>query len=268
MQGPYPIFCRGHSGGRILCEAFIHNGIDMGKVAPDRKDTEFFSIHNPLIYELTLNAYHYITATLEQKKYFQQLMQQCLGEYIAQEIKMQPFGWKMGMSLFMLPVVLDTFPHAKVIHLIRDGRDVMLSRLEARFGGNNLANPLNQLLVFGHTPVTHFAGQSLTSETIAAYRNELEILHWVTAVNYGLQGRQYPERYLEVKYETLCQDPITTCEMIFDFLQQPFLTTTKTWLKQAVHGVRIGKWRNLPAEQLEKPLSIAGELLKKLNYPV
>jgi len=23
MQGPYPIFCRGHSGGRLLCEAFF-----------------------------------------------------------------------------------------------------------------------------------------------------------------------------------------------------------------------------------------------------
>ena len=34
-----PIFCRGHSGGRIVCEAFIRNGVDMGRVAPDRKDT-------------------------------------------------------------------------------------------------------------------------------------------------------------------------------------------------------------------------------------
>lgn len=266
MIGPYPIFCRGHSGGRILCEAFIRNGIDMGTVAADRKDTEFFSINNPVIYELTLNAYHYTTALPEQKKYLQQLMKQCLDNYIEKEIKTEPFGWKMGMSVFLLPLVLDTFPQAKVIHLIRDGRDVMLSRLEARFGGNNLLNPLNQLLVFGQTHVTHFAGHQLTPETIATYRNELEILHWVTAVSYGLQGRQYPDRYLEIKYETLCQEPIATCALLFDFLQQPFLAETKSWLTQAVHGVRIGKWRSLPAAQLEKPLAIAAELLEKLGY--
>lgn len=266
MRGPYPIFCRGHSGGRILCEAFIRNGIDMGHVAPDRKDTEFFSIRNPLVNEIILNAYRYIAATPEQKRNLQQLMQRCLHEYIAQEINAEPFGWKMGMTVFMMPVVLDAFPQARVIHLIRDGRDVMLSRLEARFGGYNLFSPLNQLIVFGQTGVTHFAGQPLTPETIAAHRNELEMFHWVTAVNYGLQGRQYPDRYLEVKYEALCQDPVATCATIFDFLQQPFLSETKTWLTQAVHGIRIGKWRSLSPAELEKPLSIGEELLEKLGY--
>lgn len=266
MQGPYPIFCRGHSGGRVLCEAFIRNGIDMGHVAPDRKDTEYFSIKNPLVHELILNAYHYIAATQEQKRDLQQLMQRCMREYITQEIKKQPFGWKMGITVFMMPIVLDTFPQAKAIHLIRDGRDVMLSRLEARFGGNNLLNSMNQLAVFGQTGVTHFAGQPLTPEVIATHRNELEMLHWVTAVNYGLQGRQYPDRYLEVKYESLCQDPVSTCATIFDFLQLPFLAETKNWLKQSVHGIRIGKWRNLSPAQMEKPLSIAKDLLEKLGY--
>jgi len=33
-----------------------------------------------------------------------------------------------------------------------------------------------------------------------------------------------------------------------------------------VHHTRIGKWKSLPKEQLEKPLAIAGELLKELGY--
>lgn len=266
MQGPYSIFCRGHSGGRILCEAFIRNGIDMGNVDPHRRDTEFFSIANPLVYELTLQAYHYVTISTEQKHHWQQLMRRCVEEFTEKEIKKQPFGWKMGMNLFLLPLVLDTFPQAKVVHLIRDGRDVMLSRLNARFGGDNLTNPLNQLLVFGHIGVTDFNGQPLTPATIEKYRNELEILHWVTAVTYGLQGRQYPERYLEVKYETLCQEPMNVCAQIFDFLEQPFLNETKEWLQHAVHPVRIGKWRSLSTAELAKPLEIAGDLLKQLGY--
>jgi len=265
MQGPYPIFCRGHSGGRLLCEAFIRNGINMGQVARERQDTEFFAIHNPLIRELILNAYHYPHAEPKQRLYYQALMKQCIDDFRRQEIHQPgPFGWKLGISLFTLLVLLDALPTAKVIHLIRDGRDVMLSRLEARFA--HLDDPVNKLVVFGQVDSEHFAGQPLTSEVIARYRNELEMLHWVTAVRYGLNGRAYPGRYLEVHYEAICAQPLYIFSQIFDFLEVPFLATTQKWVQQAVHQSRIGKWQSLSAQQLEKPLAIGAPLLKQLGY--
>ncbi len=192
-------------------------------------------------------------------------MKRCIIEYRKNEIQSKgAFGWKMGMTLFTLPVLLDTIPTAKVIHLIRDGRDVMLSRLEARIA--HLDEPINRLMVFGDATINHFEGQALSPETIATYRNELEILHWVTAVKYGLKGRTYNERYLEIRYEDICQNPILEFTQIFEFLELPFLETTKAWLLEAVHHTRIGKWKSLPKEQLEKPLAIAGELLKELGY--
>jgi len=266
MQGPYPIFCRGHSGGRLVCEAFIRNGIDMGHVAPDRKDTESFAITNPLIYELILNAYTYWEADDEQQQYSQNLIKQCINQYIEAEIQQpdKPFGWKMGISLFTMPMVLDAFPNAKVIHLIRDGRDVMLSRLEARFA--HMSDPVNRLVVFGKANVDHFQGHPLTPETVATYRNELEMLHWLTAVKYGLKGRAYTGRYLEIKYEEICQNPIPVFEQLFDFIGVKFLTTTQAWLQQTVYHTRMAKWKTLPAEQLKNPLEIAGSLLKELGY--
>ncbi len=266
MQGPYPILGRGHSGGRLVCEAFIRNNIDMGHVAPDRKDTGFFAIQNPLIHEIILNAYKYWHVDAQQQ-YYQNLMKRCIMEYRNNEIQPKgPYGWKMGISLFTMPMVLDAFPTAKVIHLIRDGRDVMLSRLEARFGGNNLTDPINKLVVFGDSEVDNFAGHPLNSATIAAYRNELEMLHWVTAVNYGLKGRVYGERYLEVKYEDICREPISIFAQIFDFLEVPFLATTKNWLVQTTYTNKIAKWKTLPADKLKMPLEIGEPLLKKLGY--
>lgn len=267
--GPYPILCRGHSGGRLLCEAFIRNHIQMGQVDPERRDTEYFASHNPIIRELILNAYHYPTATETQRQYYQTLMKRGVTDYLNTQIQLHPptpYGWKLGITLFTLPVLLDTFPTAKVIHLIRDGRDVMLSRLEARFGGHNLTDPLNQLIVFGDAHTDHYEVQPLTPDTIARYRNELEMRHWVTAVTYGLRGRAYPDRYLEIKYEDLCQHPRPQFAKIFDFIQVPFLTTTQDWLTQTVHPTRIGKWQNLPPVQLEKPLQIGEKLLKELGY--
>jgi hypothetical protein len=267
MQGPYPIFCRGHSGGRLVCDAFIRNGVDMGHVALVRKDTESFAITNPIIYEMILNAYAYWEANDKQRQSDQNVMKQCINQYLDAEIQQggkKPFGWKMGISLFTMPMLLDAFPTAKVIHLIRDGRDVMLSRLEARFA--HLSDPVNRLVVFGEANVDHFEGHPLTPETVATYRNELEMLHWVTAVRYGLKGRTYTDRYLEVKYEDICQNPIPVFEQLFDFIGIPFLATTRTWLQQAVYHTRIAKWKTLPAEELKKPLEIGGPLLRELGY--
>lgn len=265
MQGPYPIFYRGHSGGRLLCEAFIRNNINMGQVTEDRKDTPFSAIHNPLIREIILHAYDYEQAEQTKRLYYQTLMKQYIDNFYQQEIcQSGPFGWKLGVSLFTLPVLLEAIPTARVVHLIRDGRDVMLSRLNARFG--NLNDPVNRLVVFGQADISHFEGQPLTPEVIARYRNELEMLHWVTAVRYGLKGRKYPGRYLEINYEAICTDPQQSFKQIFDFLEVPFLATTKKWLQKAVHQSRIGKWKSLSAEQLEKPLSIGAPLLKQLGY--
>ncbi len=267
MQGPYPIFCRGHSGGRLVCDAFIRNGVDMGHVALGRKDTESFAITNPIIYEMILNAFAYWDASDKQRQSDQNVMKQCIIQYLDAEIQQggkKPFGWKMGISLFTMPMLLDAFPTAKVIHLIRDGRDVMLSRLEARFA--HLSDPVNRLVVFGEANVDHFEGHPLTPETIAIYRNELEMLHWVTAVRYGLKGRAYTGRYLEVKYEDICQNPISVFEQLFDFIGIPFLATTRTWLQQAVYHTRMAKWKTLSADELKKPLEIGGPLLRELGY--
>jgi len=244
MQGPYPIFCRGHSGGRLLCEVFIRNGIEMGYHKDERNDTKYFSVKNTIIREIVMNSMHYYSSSNEQKQYFQNLMKQCVDQFIKQQVQRwfspkRPFGWKMGTTLFTMPVVLDTFPDAKVIHLIRDGRDVMLSRNNSRF--KNINDPLNKLVIFGNALTDNYEGHALTPETINTYRNELEMLYWVTAVSYGIKGRKYDDRYLEVKYEDICTDPLQTIQKIFDFLEIPFLKSTQRWIKENAHSNRIGK---------------------------
>lgn len=241
LQCPYPIFCRGHSDGRLLCEAFIRNGINMGHVTPDHKDTSFFSMNNPVIRKIVLFAYQYNHAPSSQRRYYQELMRQCIEDYWKSEIQTDgPFGWKMGL--------------------------VMLARLDARIGVEQLSDPANRLMVFGDPHIDTFAGHSLTAETIRQYRNELEMQHWVTAVQYGLQGRAYPERYLEVRYEQICHAPLAEFQNIFLFLGVPFLDETKAWLKSTVRVDRIGKWTQLAQYDINNALHIGSALLNELGY--
>jgi len=262
----YPVFCRGHSGGRLLCEIFQRNGVQMGQVSDERKDTLFFSIEQPQLRQIISNAFSYPDADIATKQYFQDLMRQCIQTYITvDKIDVKyPFGWKHGISLFAMPVLLDAFPTSKAIHLIRDGRDVMLSRLNARI--SNLHDSINRLVVFGNAAIEQYEGQPLDATTIEKYRDELELWHWVTAVNYGLIGRNYPERYIEIYYEKLCQYPVKTCERLFEFLEIPFKSEVKDWLEHKVYIHRIAKWRELSPEQLKRVDSIAGDLLKQLGY--
>ena len=267
MLGPYPIFCRGHSGGRLVCEAFMRNGIRMGNVTQAHKDSEFFSIRtNEKIRAVILHAYAYERADKATRTRLQNLIKETVTEFVAAEIKWEgPFGWKIDPSLFTLPVVLDAFPSAKAVHVIRDGRDLMLSRLNARV--EHLEDPVNRVMMFGRADVDSFMGRPIPSEkTVKKLRNELEMLHWVTSVEFGLRGRTYGARYLEVKYEDICAAPLAEFEKIFAFLGAPFLDETKTWLLQAASTNRIGKWKTLPPELLAAPLQIGGELLEKLGY--
>lgn len=260
-----PIFCRGHSGGRVVCEAFIRNGIDMGRVAPDRKDTDWFTPDdNPAVRRLVEGGFRYPELSAADQAAWQRETVACIRNYAAAEIHGSgPFGWKMGVTLFMMPMVLDAFPEARVIHLVRDGRDVMLSRLDARM---DFRSRLNRLAVFGDPDTDRWRGRPLDRESVEAHRNEIEMQHWVTAVEFGLRCRAYGDRYLEVRYEDICRSPAAEFERIFDFLKVPFRADTRNWLGRSVTTDRIGKWRNLPAEELAPALAIGADLLKRLGY--
>ncbi|MGI8784427.1 MAG: sulfotransferase family protein [Acidobacteriota bacterium] len=226
----------------------------------------FFSMRkNPLVREVILHAYEYFHGGEAVRSRMQRLMRQAVQEFVVAEIRQTgPFGWKIDPTLFTMPAVLDAFPSAKVVHLIRDGRDVMLSRLNARL--EHLEDPVNRVMTFGAADVDTFEGQPLNEATVRKLRNELEMTHWVTAVEYGLHGRQYGDRYFEIKYERICAEPIHAFEEIFDFLGVPFLNAAKDWSKSAVAKNRVGKWKDLTPETMARPLEIGEPLLRKLGY--
>ena len=247
-----------------MCETFIRNGIAMGEVSPERKDTRWFADTNPKVHRLVMHGLRYPDLPKAEQAVWQERMRACIDDYARCRIPGPgPFGWKMGFTLFMMPMVLDAFPDARVVHLIRDGRDVMLSRLNARM---DFDSALNRLVVFGDADVTTWRGRPLTAQTVAAHRNELEMQHWVTAVGFGLRGRAYGSRYLEVRYEEVCTEPEAQFERIFAFLDVPFLPETRAWLASNVYRTRVGKWRRLPPEELDAALAIGGDLLRRLGY--
>lgn len=177
--------------------------------------------------------------------------------------------------------VLERFPEARLVHLIRDGRDVVCSMAEHpdwRWTKDGWVKELHQ------RPLETYARD------------------WVAYTADGMRFRGDP-RYHEVRYEDLAARPEETLRNVCDFLGEPFderllepvqddprsLAGTASGGAAAIGsqlGARsgstavalppdrgmistasVGRWRtDLPAAELEKILRICGARLTELGY--
>lgn len=173
-----------------------------------------------------------------------------------------------------LHLIRQLFPHAKVVHVIRDARDVVVSQMEA--------------------------SRARWGETWAASDAEAAAKRWVDWVSQIRRHRHPPELYLEIRYEELLDEGPRTLKRVYDFLGQPLtLGDVKTIYRQFTIDacrddkapqvlLRLGEMANQPVkptaagffragqaggwktalsdEERETVESIAGELLRELGY--
>lgn len=101
------------------------------------------------------------------------------------------WGDKTPVYVLHIPLLLEIFPAAKILHIYRDGRDVALSLLRVRFGPRNVFT----------------AAES-----------------WKRMVSAGRRaGATLPrESYREVRYETLLGAPRETMREVCTFIDEPF----------------------------------------------
>lgn len=157
----------------------------------------------------------------------------------------------------------ELWPHVRIVHVVRDGRDVCLSAinwtrrlpsLERRFPTWREEPVITAALWWEwHARAAHEDGSALGGE-----------------------------RYHELSYERLVADPEATCAALCEFLDVPYadaivrfhegrtksapgLDAKHAWLPVTA-GLR--DWRTeLPAHELDGFEAAAGDLLDELGYP-
>ena len=162
-----------------------------------------------------------------------------------------------------LPRLQALFPWAKVIHIIRDGRDVALSMVDWAHQGKG---PAASFELWQEEPIAVCA------------------LWWLKKVKAGLQDGASldPTNYIEVRYEDLVANPESVLRTLSDFAKLPYapemldyhvgktrsepgLSTKRSWLP-VTSGMR--DWRNqMNPRELELFEALAGDLLSALGYP-
>ena len=98
----------------------------------------------------------------------------------------QLWGWKDPRNTLILPVWLEIFPNASVIHVVRNGIDVALSLYRREF--RRYLHPSSEKRMF---PPTIGAGYRL----------------WTTYLEIGLQIEAQGSRCMRLRYEDLLSQP-------------------------------------------------------------
>jgi Sulfotransferase family len=161
---------------------------------------------------------------------------------------------------FVVGAAARAYPQATVLHIVRDGRDVVCSLLEKGWLGGREGHD-DAGLPYGAYPRAWVEPDRRGEFTRAreATRAAWAWRRYVTAA----QGA--PGHTLEVRYEEIAADPAAAAERI-----GARLGTDPAPLGEAlaaVHSRSVGRWRrDLTPEQLEDVEREAGPLLRELGY--
>lgn len=173
------------------------------------------------------------------------------------DTKKSRLGDKTPNNLPFIHKIGSVFPEAKIVHLIRDGRDCALSMMKSRSGLN--------------------------------FRNLFELASNWSSDNKGAADfrRRKPDACLLVRYEDLIADPEKVLRAICAFLDEPFVPEMLQFnrgtfakenaavldhhrnLAKGILSNNVEKWRNgLSADQVKVYDSLGGGILKEFGYAV
>lgn len=173
------------------------------------------------------------------------------------------WGEKTARNIHRFRWVLKHFPEARVIHVLRDGRDVVCSLRRHR-------------------------RREVVDGELRAVRNEMPLAlcmaRWMRAVEAGVALRG-ESRYMEIRYEDLTRSPARTMEAACDFLgvefQPPMLDyhRVKSALRDPIrfpqnleatlplYAGAVGRWRkDLTAEEASTVNLTLADWLSALGY--
>jgi protein-tyrosine sulfotransferase len=171
---------------------------------------------------------------------------------------------KTPRNIEALDFIFKSFPQARFIHVIRDGRDVACSlRTHPRYKKSK-------------------DGQIIPLNTWKPIAQGIE--RWRMAIRAGQPYRKDP-RYMEVRYEELVLNPRPVLEKVLAFVEEPWDENMLAYHEQhtpareiakfpqnpeAVEPIKtdaIGRWqRDLTSEDKEIFKHVAGEVLMELEY--
>lgn len=184
------------------------------------------------------------------------------------------FAEKTPRIGFILPFLYETFPDAKFIHIIRDGRDVAISLAKRPWyrndmNGSGAKDP-------GGYPFGSMARFWVESDRKKEFETTNDIHRciwlWRKYVTHALENSKVlpPSQYHELKYEDLVTNPLEESDRLLNFLNinnSESRSLFQQVVTQKAKPSSVGGWQTqLNSEQLEQAYQEAGDWLNRLGY--
>jgi hypothetical protein len=254
IDAPVLLTGRGGSGTRMLTQLAERIGIFVGNHTNKSGDsTEWV----PLIYRLaaeTGSARDLPTGS-RYRRAIREQAEKILGPAPPRASPL--WGLKLPETMLVLPLLIDAFPQARVVHLTRHPVSSSLRRTHMT---SRLNNPVGAVAL----PAAYRYAQ----RDVARIPADEPYLH--NAYSWNFQVRrvvQYARdalrdgRYLEVAYEDMCNDPARVAAIVGSFLGR----TERDGAAISVDAARSGEWE--PADpRVESIWRVCGETAMLLGY--
>ena len=160
----------------------------------------------------------------------------------------------------------EIFDDAKFIHIVRDGRAVASSLLHiGSWQWRGWYGPYSWR--YGPLSPEDHAAWEASNRSFAVLAGMQWRLH-TRSVEAARQGLD-PKRFLEVRYETFCEQPVETCRRVTDFAELPDSETFDRHVKAAPIKDMSSRWRaDLSAEQQSMLTDLLRDDLLRYGYDV
>jgi sulfotransferase family protein len=247
---PLVIGATGGSGTRVIARIATLAGYNLGAKLNSAGDAlEFYSFHDRWINPFVSAQRRREKVTPWQSVQMKEDFHAALARHIPQvERRATRWGWKAPRSIYLLPFLHAQFGQLKFIHVLRDGRDMALSR--------------NQNQIRKHGPAVLSWAERLFGSV-----PERSVLMWERvnshAADYGASILR--ENYLRVRFEDLCAKPLETTARILGFLESTIDPEPIARAEITPPG-SLGRWQTCPPQIVSKLEAAAASSLRRFGY--
>jgi sulfotransferase family protein len=247
LPGPNIIGATGGSGTRVVARIVRRGGMFIGTNLNASEDAlDFGNYSDRWINMLAASRTPALSPTARAEMIHD--LQQALENHLASlDPTVRAWGWKEPRSIFLLPFFDSQFPQMKFLHVIRDGRDMAYSTNQ-----NQLTKHGSSLL----DPTEMEASQPVRSIALWSRLN-LRTAHYGETV--------LRTRYLRVRFEDLCRQPVQTIIRIFDFFELSGEVEQIARLEVRPPD-SLGRWRTEDSETLVELYRVGRTALGRLGY--
>jgi len=250
------IMTRGHSGSRVLAWALERLGVALGalesKPTGDIQDRRFTRRIKRIAIARLAGATDE-RATRAQAEALLRRVAPC-KRWIAMHHHggdIASWGWKFPETILIGPVVECAFPHARYIHLIRDGRDLAFKEHLTDDPTRTLGKRLGVVTGSEDDPPHIRAARSW------AYQERL-----FRAFARGIPA----DRLCSVRFESMVTEPLATVQRCADFLGLPMTEACREYLADKVNPAKAAQHLESDPALVSQVESAIGDELTACGY--